>query len=486
MMVTSSNLMQRLLAACKAHPDAPALCSASRTLTYRALGNAIDDAARMLGRDAAGQRILLRVQRSPDDLAVLFFACLAAGAVPALADPVWSERECRELAHRTGCTRWIGDEPWPGDARFDLPGATVLYAQSIDADPSLSALDPKCGFIRYSSGSTGLPRAIAYSCDGALAIADAWAEAARLTAADRILCLATLNNGLAFNTTLLPGLLAGAALRLESRFLTAKAVLAAAREHVPTIFIAFPLVYEFVAKRSVEEVRAAFHASRLRLSSAAALGSATKQAWHDVHGLPIGNYYGIAEVGPVTFNDGSDAESMGRPLADVRIQTIDRGVSIVTPWMGLGYVRYSGDEDDAALSAGQPYVSSDRVATDVHGNIQLLGRTDDVVNLNGKKVALSAVRAAVAPLVGGAEFAVIATYEEAGSYLCVHVEASPLSVAEIQAACARTLPPYVIPRRVVLHTHFPRSSAGKVLVGQLSSTAVHPTLSMNQTEGVTT
>ncbi len=315
-----SLLLQRLRAACAEHAQRPALCGAVRTRSYAQVADGIARWAAALGDEARGRIILLRIAKDPDLLAVTFFACLEAGAVPALADPAWGEDECRALAARYGCTAWLGDASWSGDVAIQADGAT-LYTQRLPVDPGLPPLHADCAFIRFSSGSTGLPRAIEFSAAGALAIADAWSAAAALQASDRILCYATLNNGLAFNTTLLPGLLAGACLRFEPKFLTARSVLAAARAFQPSVFVAFPLVYEFLARLPADELRAGFGGTRLRLSSAAALGTAVKAAWCDTHGLPIGNYYGIAEVGPVSFNDGSDQAGMGPvlPQADVHL-----------------------------------------------------------------------------------------------------------------------------------------------------------------------
>jgi acyl-coenzyme A synthetase/AMP-(fatty) acid ligase len=476
-MHADSELLVRLRAACRDHAARPALWGAGRTRCYGELAVAIDAWAAALGAGARGRTILLRLKKDPARLAVLFFACVAAGAVPALADPAWGADECRALAARYGCTQWIGDEAWPGDSEVragDGDGAP-LFTQLLPVDAGVPALHPACCFIRFSSGSTGVPRAIEFSAAGALAIAAAWSHAAALGAGDRILCYATLNNGLAFNTTLLPGLLAGACVRVEAAFLTARAVLAAARELQPTLFVAFPLVYELLARLPVDELRAGFGGTRLRLSSASALAPAVQSAWADRHGLPIGNYYGIAEVGPVTFNDGSDATGMGALLPGAVVQLADPEVpggrsAVRTPWMALRYVRTAApDAGTPALQAGEPYATSDRIAFDAAGRIALRGRSDDVVNLNGRKVSLGALREALAPVMEGAEFAVVPDHDATGTWLCVHVEAPHLSTQQIQAACARVLPPHAVPRRVVLHRSFPRSSAGKVLLARLQA-----------------
>lgn len=471
-----AGLLQALLQACAEHAERPALCSAQRTLSYGELATQVQGWAEALGRKVAGQRILLRVNAAPDDAAVLFFACLAAGAVPALADPAWGEAECRTLARRYGCTQWVGDQAFEGDIAFSPTVSSVatrsLYRQQLDTD-AVPPLDARCSFIRFSSGSTGLPRAIEFSSAGALAIARTWAAAAGLDKDARILCYATLNNGLAFNTSLLPGLLCGASLRLEPSFLTAKAVLSAAREFKPTVFVAFPLVYEFLAKRPAADVQQALGGTRLRLSSASALSPAIRAAWCDVHGMPIGNYYGIAEVGPVSFNDGSDQQGMGRKLASVQLfePKADAGSerwSVLTPWMGLRYVPAAGDKPDV-LNAGQPYATSDRLLIDSKGQIQLGGRSDGVVNLHGKKVSLGALNEALAPELPQAAFIFVPGESDGGAYLSLHVESQQLSAADVQAACARVLPPHAIPRRVQLHQRLPRSSAGKVLVAALAA-----------------
>jgi acyl-coenzyme A synthetase/AMP-(fatty) acid ligase len=161
---------------------------------------------------------------------------------------------------------------------------------------------------------------------------------------------------------------------------------------------------------------------------------------------------------------------MGRPLAGAVIRLAEPSddtsrTTILTPWMGLRTVGAGG------LQAGRPHATSDRVVFDADGNVQLHGRHDDVLNLNGKKVSLGALRESLAPLLSGAEFAVVPGHGDTGSHLTLHVEASPLTVQEIQAACARALPSFAIPRHIVLHRQFPRSSTGKVLLAQLEAQA---------------
>ena len=46
--------------------------------------------------------------------------------MPALADPAWSEDECRALAARYGCSQWLGDVAWPGDRVIEADGATEI------------------------------------------------------------------------------------------------------------------------------------------------------------------------------------------------------------------------------------------------------------------------------------------------------------------------------------------------------------------------
>lgn len=472
----TASLLQALRGVIADHGERPAFDDGQQRLSYAALGRAIDDCAAALGPALAGQRVLLQARHSPQAWAVAFFGCLAAGAVPALADPVWQDDECRTMALRTGCSLRLGDEAWPGAQALDWPlqGAR-LYRQDLDRVAAPQS-PQACAFVRYSSGSTGLPRALAFGDAGALAIARAWRDAAALGPLDRILCYATLNNGLAFNTSLLPGLLSGACLRLEARFLTAGAVLAAARQFRPTVFVAFPLVYEFLARRPAAALREALADCRLRLSSAAALGASTRALWRDTHGMPIGNYYGVAELGPVSFNDGSDADGMGQPLPGVDLALpaadapLDQRACLTTPWMALGCI---GEADGGGLQAGRPYAVSDRIERDPAGRVRLLGRHDDVINLHGKKVALGGLRDSLQQALGGQVFAVVPVHRDSGSYLALHLEsapgAPPPDVQQVRQTCARVLPAHALPRHIHVHARLPRSSAGKLLVAQLQS-----------------
>ncbi|MCC2321238.1 amino acid adenylation domain-containing protein [Cellulomonas xiejunii] len=108
------------------------------------------------------------------------------------------------------------------------------------------------------------------------------------------------------------------------------------------------------------------------------------------------------------------------------------------------------------------YRTGDRVTT-VDGTLIFLGRADQQVKVNGYRVELGEVEAALRTLPGVTE-AVVVTVEENGGALALHaVCVAPGSdPADLRAELVRHLPGYMVPRRVMTVDRLPTNANDKV------------------------
>lgn len=249
----------------------PAVCRGEETWSYEQLLSRIEEMSRWLSAEIADGPILFIPRNTPAALAFLL-AAACSGKVPLLADPAWSAHELEGIVRRCA-VRAIA---WDGAATEDLAwaGPPSLY-QGIALHPigipkselSATALREDTVLGRFTSGTSGFAQCLQFRASAVLAAASSWRQAASLSERDRVLCLATLNNGLAFNTSLLSLLLAGGTLVFHSGSLLASSVARTLSVVRPTFLTAFPLVYEMLASRKDNPLDMA--GLRLAISSAA-------------------------------------------------------------------------------------------------------------------------------------------------------------------------------------------------------------------------
>ncbi len=391
-----------------------------------------------------------------------FYALLRAGGVPYLADPKWTERELVPTAERLGLRRLLRDDERAG-----------LVIEEAGARSARAVHDERTAFVRFTSGSSGRSRALAFSQDAALSAAVNWRGATGLDAGARVLCVASLNNGLAFNTSLLPVFLGGGTLALHAGELLPSAVCRTAEALAPTVFVAFPFLFEQLVARE-ERLRAAFRELAYAVSSAAPIADAVRERWRAATGSPIVNYYGVAEVGPVTFDRLQAPGSVGRAIPGVELAVVGadgeplaagaRGrIAVRSASRALRYLDAEGAPLSDDLDARGYYLTRDCGSLDPQGQLFLAGRLGSVVNIAGNKVDPRDVESAIRRLPSVTDVVVRAESGASRVYLAAYVESAELSPSAVRRHCLETLPEVGVPHKVRVLRAFPRSAAGKVM-----------------------
>ncbi|MEU6564542.1 class I adenylate-forming enzyme family protein [Nocardia nova] len=419
----------------------------------------------------AGSRILLSTKNYPGYISSLL-AVLERGDLPILADPGLSPREIGMLAEGCGIDAVItdaADDPLPGTISVPLDDRSrLLPAPRRGPRPDL-APDTEIG--RLTSGSTRTAACIEFSAAAVLAAATTWIAASGLTAADRCLCFAGLYNGLAFNTTLIPGLLVGADLILPSAPPTGGAIVRRVVSTRPTVLTAFPAAYERLSQlpdgNITPSMRSALAAVRLRLSSAAPLDPAVAIRMTDLSG-PICDYYGLAETGPVTFDSEPGAPGgKGRPLPGVTIDVRPRpsdGTEVLhvrTASMGTRYLNYPG-EFEKSLGSDGSYITSDTGSV-ADGRLRLGPRAGTTIDIGGRKFSPEAVRIPLLDHPGVVDCHVLQLTTPSGR-ACVGalVEATAaLDTADLRAHLRGAVAEFKVPEVIVVG-RLPRGTTGKV------------------------
>jgi long-chain acyl-CoA synthetase len=210
---------------------------------------------------------------------------------------------------------------------------------------------------------------------------------------------------------------------------------------------------------------------RLIISAGAPLNPETAIRFRKAYGHPIHVFYGASEVGGITFDrDGSAAErgTLGSPVDNVTVDLeptdgAGEGQGVVTvrsPSAAIGYY----PQPSSNLKDGC-FRTSD-LATFRAGELVLLGRIDDLINVKGLKLNPREVESVLCQR-GGVIDAVVFGADDLGGG--GHVECAVAAVSddtigytEIWRWCREHLAAHKVPRKVVTVNQIPRNSRGKV------------------------
>jgi 3-hydroxy-4-methylanthranilate adenylyltransferase len=296
--------------------------------------------------------------------------------------------------------------------------------------------------IQLSSGSTGPSKVIGRTA------ADLVAEIDRYTRIDgvpepgeRIIVLASMVHVLGLVGALLYGLHAGVQIRPPER-LTGDGILAAvAAEPIPATVLGVPfhigLLASTVDPPALPQLK--------RMTTGGELQpAATVAAFVDKYQVPLGNMWGMTEVGVIAEHRPS---LMPAPGLDV----IERGGELLVSRPESPYV---GLSDPTRWADGWLHTRDAGTVDPDTGLVTVKGRLDSQVSVGGLKVDLSEVAATLGALPG--VLAAVVQYDEViTAYLQL---AAPATAATVEAGLTERLAAYKRPRRLHVLAAMPRTT----------------------------
>ncbi len=433
------------------HGRRPAIRERGREISYADLCEAVT--RRAADFDGLGGEAVLAFQPGRDiDSLITVLAGMVSQAVILIADPAWGSDELGSVVANCGVTHLIG-----------------RHGQASTADGPRRERGPAprpdgVSFGRFTSGSTGSSRCLGFRERTALTAAGTWAAATALGPADRVACCASFHNGLAFNTSLLSVLGSGAQLLLPGDRLLPSSLVRLIETHEATRLVAFPFFLDLVVQQGAQQ-----HFRKLRqiVSSADRLQPGTAAALREVS--QVCDYYGLAEVGPCTYNDGERPGSVGRPLPGASIRIIPEPqagpggagrVTVRTGWMAEGYLDGDPQEWAAHLSDGH-YLTSD-LGRLTDGFLILEGRVGRIVNVGGRKIDPAEIEEALRLIDGVSYACVLLVHVHGRPALAAFIESATLGRADILRSLSGKLADYKIPSAIRIAAKLPRGEAGKV------------------------
>ncbi|MEJ3655790.1 class I adenylate-forming enzyme family protein [Actinomycetes bacterium KLBMP 9759] len=302
-----------------------------------------------------------------------------------------------------------------------------------------------------TSGTTGLPKVVVTDWNDLLANAMHFALAAGFGPADVLWCATPMHHRYCFAGGLLGGLCVGATVALGADA-GPSAFAAQVVEQRATGLLSVPFLYSWYLRELDRDPGLVARWSLRRcIAAGAPLPAAVAEQWLRRTGLPLLSHYGATEDGQITIGTGEPGEGVGQVIADREVR-IDPAGQVLVRRAGTGEWRATGDTGHF----------------DERGNLHLVGRLGDRLNIAGRKVDPVEVEDVLKAHPAVADCAVAAVPGPAGDEVVAFlVTVADVGDAELRRHLAAVLSAYKLPRKLVRVAEVPRSRTGKVRRGAL-------------------
>jgi acyl-CoA synthetase (AMP-forming)/AMP-acid ligase II len=419
------------------------------------------------------------------ELVILAAAASKLGAVMVPLDPTLASRELDMILEAAPLRALItrphgGDTPTPTpmsptrsdgrkassrhepESRRRLQGTLLnvhLYRRSPPDVPP--GVDP--AMVMFTADAGGDPKGVIRSEQHLASIAQMVSEALDIAAEEQVLVAAPVHNSFGFDVGLLAPLFAGATLYLEDE-VSVKRLTKLLRDERIDLFPANPGLLGALSREVAVKPLTAKNARFL--SSGSPLPASVADGFYERYRVRVMSCYHTTETGPISLDrTGKDPATVGKLYAGVELR-MGSGDTPVAPgesapvWVRSASVsRTFVPEMTVPLRGSVPVGRADGEgwlrtgdvgSLDKSGRLTLLGREDDVVKVDGRRVALGEVAGCLESFgkVREAEARVV-TDDFGGQIVIARVVAgAPCKAEELIDHCARNLAPYKVPRQI--------------------------------------
>ncbi|MDX1382486.1 MAG: class I adenylate-forming enzyme family protein [Thermoanaerobaculia bacterium] len=456
-----------------------AVVDGDRRLTAAELSRRCERLASVLATGVGlerGDRVLLLAPNCLETASAL----LAVARQGAVLVPVSAELRDPEVAHyverfrpRAVLTLEALTDRWPGALGEIAPERIVRLDRMPEDVAPPPPREPVAGeaFLVSTSGTTGVPKVVAWTARGTLRTRLAVYERLGIGAGDRVLGVVPVQHAYGLGNSFVGPLVTGATVVLSDRFLPRRVLDLVERERI-TALIGSPFIFSAVADCVDDPARLA--SVRVWLSAGAKLPDSVRETYAGFGGIRFRELYGNTEVGSVAIQD-ADTEDRGfRVLETAALRIVDDEgrdlapgaegeVVVQTEGMADGYVGEAKRSPDSWY--GDWWRTGDLGRLDPEGRLLLTGRMTRRLNIAGIKVDPVEVET-VLRSIPGVEGARVKGVEGRRGVDSIHAtvlvaEGVELSRQDVIAHCRDRLAEYKLPRTVDIVDSMPVDPLGK-------------------------
>ena len=337
-----------------------------------------------------------------------------------------------------------------------LHGATHAAGHGVARGPG-----PECDFLKLTSGTTSLPRAIRFRAGQLLADGGNICATMGITEDDINFGVIPISHSYGFSNLITPLLAFGVRLAVSEDRIP-RAILEGLARTEATVFPATPVFFQ---KLGEMEKTPKLPRLRLCISAGAPLLRAGAAPFTAKFGLKIHTFYGASECGGIAYEAGEafDYEDgcVGTPMRGVKItHSSDEigAISVRSAAVGEGYFPES---DQAALGAGR-FVPADLIRKSERG-LFVAGRVSEVINVAGRKLNPLEVEARLAEFPGVKQAVVFGVRSELrGEEPVACIAGRRIEREALMRHCHACLSSWQIPRDLWIVDEIPSSERGKI------------------------
>ena len=465
----------------------------NQELTYRKFDHLANGFARLLANRGVvgGQRVAVMASNRPEFFTAVF-GILKLGASAVMISSAWKQTEVAHAVDLTEPVLGVAD----GDTHLRVPARLAERVIHLDDDPGVAALDNGPAMplpvdldwdqaeavLIFSSGTTGMPKAVRHTHASIGAAIVIWESVLGLTSDDRFQ-IATPPFHILGLLNLFASVRAGSSVRLHPRF-DLEAVLAAIESDGITLEMAVaPIALAMANHPRLEE----YDLSSLRyiMWGATPVTESVARQVTERTGVRFLPAYGASEMPVITSNpvhrpDLWRLDSPGLPVHDVSVRIADLETGEVLPPGEVGEIQaqsparmagYLPAEANADAFADGWYRTGDVGWMEPDGWLHITDRVKEMIKVKGFQVAPAEVEAVLLGHPGVADCAVFGVPDpESGEAVVAAVQpmvGSDVSADELKALVASTLASYKGLHTVHLVDAIPRLPSGKTLRREL-------------------
>jgi long-chain acyl-CoA synthetase len=325
--------------------------------------------------------------------------------------------------------------------------------------------------VLFTSDSLGDPKGLLRTEKNTIAAVDNAIAALALDADSRILVAVPLFHAYGWDLGLLTTLKLGCTMFLEEE-VSARRIGKLLREHAIDVLPGTPQMYAELSRlptaKDLELAKPRY------LAAGSRLGQDVADEFAEKYGVRLWSCYHSTEAATVALDDtGKNPTSVGKVIDGVEVRITGPDGKAVTNKDGLFWVKSKSlspkaigpyDEDavsnHGARASGMVAIgeidkqgwlrTGDLAKMDKSGRVFLTGREDDVVKVEGKRVALGEVEGCLESFskIKAAQALVVSDPMTGAVVVARVVARAKCGAEEVIDHCARNLAPYKVPRRI--------------------------------------
>jgi acyl-coenzyme A synthetase/AMP-(fatty) acid ligase len=298
----------------------------------------------------------------------------------------------------------------------------------------------------FTGGSTGTPQIWSKTPRNLLMEAVNLKETFQVTPDDTIVATVPTNHIYGLLYSILLPLISGAAVNASTPSFPHE-IAGCLEETRATVLVSIPAHYRALRETPLEK-----HRVRLAFSSAGALPEKDADQFYETTGIAITEIYGSTETGGIAQRTRARGQRALYPFecADVRIE--NQHLEVRSQFLSK----------ELPKSTNGFFKTADRAQWTDPPGFALLGRSDGIVKVGGKRVDLAVTKEALMAVNGVRDVYVYAQPIQSGreNEILALVEGSA-STDQLTAIVNRQLPPYARPRHIKVIPKMPMTATGK-------------------------